>query len=875
MKIPLSKLRAGAQNINEGGRNSVTQARATTSPIPDPRAATTITIITSTQPARVCKAYTTRADGGLDKSAVANITEGIAQSYIVRTANEMARLLKTVATSDNKVIVPGRWHGDDGSPFFIYSKAKLAALLGVAEEDVPVGIVEHKGRRVAARLKAGIDPSGWVLLDADNPPGIPPDWAAKDIQQRLEMWEQMLPGIAQVGGVELRGSSARVVRNGEPSTSATHAWIRVSDPSKIALMKAYLSVEMVNRGLSFPFKKHSRTTGVVVGIEHRSVFDLAVFDTGRIVFCAEPDVRRAPRYRCDDADIAIVDGIDVLDLSALKLPDESALHSYGQKTGIKLAVSISGNGSLSTVSRGQLTLDTEIESRGVTKTLREHIVSMTPGDKVRCEAPFRESSSEAAFIGFDTKGEPFVFDIGNGVKYHLSDGTWWPGVADGAPDPLDGLVEATKVDPGAPFSPVALARLSELKVADRAAFERLRSALKSAGCRVAELDDAIPDYGVDHRTGQADVLLQLSEVAELFHTSDGAAYADVEVNGHRATYPVRSRDFKRFLTRRYYEQTRGAPNAEALNAALSAIEARAVFDGPDRAVHVRVGAADGKLYLDLGDDTWHAVEIDNVGWRLVERPPVRFRRSASSLPLPVPTVGGSIEDLRPLLNVSDDDFDLAVAWVLAGLRPTGPYPVLILAGEHGSAKSTFAATVRNLIDPHKASQRTLPRQERDLFIAANNSHIQAYDNVSFLSGDISDALCRIATGGGFATRQLYTDGDETLFDVVRPIILNGIEDFVTRPDLADRAVFLTLESIADENRRTEEEMRAACDATRPGILGALLDIMVVGLRRLPEVRLAKLPRMADFALWVTACEPAYTAKGAFVNAGVKMHRRPE
>lgn len=63
---------------------------------------------------------------------------------------------------------------------------------------------------------------------------------------------------------------------------------------------------------------------------------------------------------------------------------------------------------------------------------------------------------------------------------------------------------------------------------------------------------------------------------------------------------------------------------------------------------------------------------------------------------------------------------------------------------------------------------------------------------------ISDTLCRLATGGGFAVRRLYSDMDEVLFDAARPVILNGIEDIVTRPDLADRAVFLTLEPIPEE-----------------------------------------------------------------------------
>ena len=133
--------------------------------------------------------------------------------------------------------------------------------------------------------------------------------------------------------------------------------------------------------------------------------------------------------------------------------------------------------------------------------------------------------------------------------------------------------------------------------------------------------------------------------------------------------------------------------------------------------------------------------------------------------------------------------------------------------------------------------RALPREDRDLFIAASNGHVLAFDNVSGLPAWISDTLCRLATGGGFAVRQLYTDQDEVLFDAARPVILNGIEDIVTRPDLADRAVFLTLEPIPEERRRPEEELWAAFEAERPRILGVLLDAVVEGLKRLPETRL--------------------------------------
>src|SRR5207302_9585929 len=240
------------------------------------------------------------------------------------------------------------------------------------------------------------------------------------------------------------------------------------------------------------------------------------------------------------------------------------------------------------------------------------------------------------------------------------------------------------------------------------------------------------------------------------------------------------------------------------------------------------------LYLDLGDEKWRAVEIDATGWRVIDNPPVRFRRAAGMKPLLIPVKGGSVETLRSFLNVqSDADFVLVVAWTLACLRNHGPYPVIVLSGEQGSAKSTFSAILRSLLDPNTAPLRALPREDRALSIAASNGHLLAFANVSGLAAWISDTLCRLATGGGFAVRQLYTDQDEVLFDAARPVILNGIEEIVTRPDLADRALFMTLEPIPEERRRPEQELWAAFEAERPRILGVLLDAVVEGLKRLP------------------------------------------
>src|SRR5215204_2536154 len=437
-------------------------------------------------------------------------------------------------------------------------------------------------------------------------------------------------------------------------------------------------------------------------------------------------------------------------------------------------------------------------------------------------------------------------------------------------DPLERLVERTGTDPGAAFVPATLERLVALKRDDRAAFEALRAQLKTAGCRVTALDGAIAEEGGEaggRGPKQADILVELATSTELFHAPDGTGFADVDINGHRETWPIRGKGFRRWLARRFYEATGGAPSSEALHSALNVIEARAHFDAPERVVHVRVGGLDGKLYLDLGDQQWRAVEIDTAGWRVIDHPPVRFRRASGMQPLPMPVPGGTITALRSFLNVqADTDFVLIVAWALACLRDRGPYPVIVLSGEQGSAKSTFSAMLRGLLDPNTTPLRALPREDRDLFIAASNGHVLAYDNVSGLPAWISDTLCRLATGGRFAVRQLYTDQDEVLFDAARPVILNGIEDIVTRPDLADRAVFLTLEPIPEERRRPEAEIWTSFETERPRILGVLLDAVVEGLKRLPETHLPKLPRMADFALWATACETALWSAGTFWSA---------
>lgn len=362
---------------------------------------------------------------------------------------------------------------------------------------------------------------------------------------------------------------------------------------------------------------------------------------------------------------------------------------------------------------------------------------------------------------------------------------------------------------------------------------------------------------------QRDLLIGLTADLELWHSPDREAFASVPITVQgqpdgefRANWPVRSRDFKLWLTGRFYAIHNGSPGGQAVEDALRVIEARAIHEGHRHEVFLRVGELPGRVFLDLGDETWRAVEVSATGWRVIDTPACKFLRSQAMRPLPVPMPGGLIEGLRNFVNVETDaDFRLVTAWLVGTLRPKGPYPVLIVNGEQGSAKSTLCRLLRALIDPNAAPIRAAPRDDRDLLVSALNSWVLSLDNLSDIAAWLSDALCRLATGGGFATRELYSDRGEVIFEAQRPILINSIPDLASRPDLGDRALAVTLPTIPENQRRPESEFWREFEAARPELLGALLDAVCSALREGASTELDHLPRMADFAHWVTAAEP--------------------
>jgi hypothetical protein len=354
---------------------------------------------------------------------------------------------------------------------------------------------------------------------------------------------------------------------------------------------------------------------------------------------------------------------------------------------------------------------------------------------------------------------------------------------------------------------------------------------------------------------QAEILIKLAGDAELFHDMNRKGYATIPVDGHFETWPIKGMAFRDWLRGRFYKAHGKPPSGQALQDTLDQLAAQARFDGDEHEVYVRIAHMDGKIYVDLANDSWQAVEITPQGWRVVDRPPVKFRRPRGLAPMPTPATGGTLNELRPFINCRDEDWPLILAWLISAFS-RGPYPVMGLEGEQGTAKTTTSKILKALVDPGHAPQRTVPRDIQNLMISANNSWCLSFDNISDLSRWVSDGFCRLATGGGLSTRELYTDDQEIILDAMRPIILNGIDSLVSRGDLGRRTILLELPVIIDSSRQSEAGLLREFEAAQPRILGALFTALSAALANVHKVKIDKLPSMADFATWVVAAEPA-------------------
>jgi len=316
---------------------------------------------------------------------------------------------------------------------------------------------------------------------------------------------------------------------------------------------------------------------------------------------------------------------------------------------------------------------------------------------------------------------------------------------------------------------------------------------------------------------------ELMDGITFWHNADIEPFCSFEIDGHVENWPISGKPFARLIKGRFFNKTGRGIKDEEFGGLRSVAEGKACFQGEEFPTAIRICRSEnGDIFLDLCNEEWHVIRITAEKWTITEASdcPIKFLRRRGMLPLPCPVAGGSLNDLRTLINVPDDAaLILIIAWLLGALKPDQPQVALSFTGEQGSAKSTSCRILRNVIDPNKCSARRPPKTEDDLYIAATAGLVVSLDNLSGLPVWLSDSLCSLATGGGIAKRQLFTDGDEFILDARRPILLNGIENIVERPDLMDRSVSLHLPAIPDAQRTEEESVLRRFDDIHAGVLG--------------------------------------------------------
>ncbi len=349
---------------------------------------------------------------------------------------------------------------------------------------------------------------------------------------------------------------------------------------------------------------------------------------------------------------------------------------------------------------------------------------------------------------------------------------------------------------------------------------------------------------------QAASLIRLGSTASFFRDSLDVAYAAVDIDGHKTMLKVNSKRFQMWLRKRYFQETGKAPYRDALNQALQTMEMMGVSGEEEVTLYRRVAEIGGIFYYDLADDACRVVKITAEGCELLSDPPLIFERGMSAKAQVGPDFSGSINLLwKHFRFKSQNDRILFTAYLISCFIYPIPHPVLVLAGEKGSAKSTTERMLKAIVDPAIHDLLTMPNSRADLALLLANNYLAAFDNLEVLSGDKSDLLCMASTGGSFSKRKLYTDDEEVFLTFKRCIAMNGINVVATRPDLLDRSIILELNRIKNEKRKEETQVWKQFYRDLPGILGAILTTLSKAMAIYPTVNLAQLPRMADFARW--------------------------
>ena len=348
-------------------------------------------------------------------------------------------------------------------------------------------------------------------------------------------------------------------------------------------------------------------------------------------------------------------------------------------------------------------------------------------------------------------------------------------------------------------------------------------------------------------------ILSLINNQNTFVNQFNECFISIRLKDHTEIWPIDSHKLKDWLLYEYFQSFDEIASKSALNDALGVIQGKAKFQSPSIITHNRCAKSGDNYYVDLAVQNSQAIEISLEEWKIVKKSNVCFIKSSGIRPLPIPKRNGKLEDIKKFINVPDnDDFLLVIAFLLESLRPETSYPILLIDGEQGCAKSTTQKYIKSIIDPSSMSLRVAPKSIQDIFVAAKNDHIISYNNLSDLTREEQDAFCCISTGGTYSKRKLFSDMDECSTEIKKPVILNGIGAIASAPDFYERCILLNLPRINSKSRKSELQLDKEFREAHPMLLGAIIDLFTKAISIVPQIKLTDSPRMMDFAILGTA-----------------------
>ena len=369
--------------------------------------------------------------------------------------------------------------------------------------------------------------------------------------------------------------------------------------------------------------------------------------------------------------------------------------------------------------------------------------------------------------------------------------------------------------------------------------------------------------GASSETGkesQADKLVKLvrgNPAVTLFRSELDEPFIKFPVHNHFEYWPCKDKQTKWWLSQEFWKQHGKTANNDAVGTAMNAIQGFASYEGEKHTLSNRVAPQNECIYYSLSNDDWEAVKITGDGWETICEVPILFRRQPHQTAQMIPQISGSVMDVFKFINIKRDDHKLLfLVWLVSCFIPDFPHPILYLYGPQGSAKSTTSRLLKRIIDPSKIDTFEVPKDQKELVQLLSHHWCLMFDNVSHLSSEMSDILCRAVTGSGFTKRELYSDDSVVIYNFKRCISINGINLMAVKADLLERTLLIELERVSKDERKNEQDLYREFDAMLPGILGGIFDIVSKTIKIRPTVVLPEAPRMADFAMWGYAISEA-------------------